>query len=66
MALILLIITTIASLKLFVGTTKKENLYEFMGLSPNSNYDQKELKRNYLKLSKMYHPDKNPSEDAAN
>ena len=36
-----------------------------MDLSPQTPYEQRELKSKYLKLSKLYHPDKNPSEDAA-
>mmetsp|Transcript_24128 Transcript_24128/g.33831 ORF Transcript_24128/g.33831 Transcript_24128/m.33831 type:complete len:637 (+) Transcript_24128:93-2003(+) len=45
------------------GTTTQFDPYEILGLSPGA--DEDEIKKAYRKLSLMWHPDKNPSEEAA-
>jgi curved DNA-binding protein CbpA len=42
---------------------KLASYYEVLGLTPKST--QKEIKRAYFQLAKQYHPDVNPSPDAA-
>ena len=53
------------ALSSYPRSAKNQNLYEFMEVSPKG-YERRELKKRYQELSKQYHPDKNPSEDAAN
>jgi DnaJ-class molecular chaperone len=43
---------------------RQQNIYDLMGVSPKG-FSQGELKKAYYRLSKEYHPDKNPDEDAA-
>jgi len=49
----------------FLSTQKneEENLYHVLGLTTDA--DQKQIKAHFYKLSKQYHPDKNPSDEAA-
>ena len=46
------------------GYQRNENIYDLMELSPKG-YTHGQLKKSYYTLSKQYHPDKNPSPEAA-
>lgn len=43
--------------------SEDENLYHILGLTTDA--DQKQIKAHFFKLSKQYHPDKNPDDAAA-
>jgi hypothetical protein len=63
-AMILLSCVTIFELASYFGAEHKPNFYNRMDVSPRG-FTQSELKKAYYRLSKEYHPDKNPSPDAA-
>ena len=43
------------------GTTRKQNLYEIMEITPHEylTIEKRQFKKKYLELSRKYHPDKN-------
>ena len=63
-AILLLSLVSFFELGNYLMQEHKPSLYDRLGVSPRG-FTQSELKKAYYRLSKEYHPDKNPSPDAA-